>query len=112
MSVLESALQFYPNEVQLRESEEAIKEFVVSIKISHSIEQAERAKFKENYKRAISLYRDALFSLARENLKSEERESLAEKIHAEIEKIHQLENTTKDKKYASNNKRQVENGND
>ncbi len=112
LSVLESALQFYPNETRLIESEEAIQEFVASIKISHSIEQAERAKFKENYKRAISFYRDALFSLARENLKSAERELLAEKINSEIEKIRQLENTTKDKGYASNNKREIKNAND
>jgi len=112
LSVLESALQFYPNETRLIDSEEAIQEFVASIKISHSIEQAERAKFKENYKRAISFYRDALFSLARENLKSAERELLAEKINSEIEKIRQLENTTKNKKTISNNKREIKNAND
>jgi tetratricopeptide (TPR) repeat protein len=112
LSVLESALQFYPNEVQLRDSEEAVKEFVVSIKISHSVEQAERAKFKENYKRAISLYRDALFSLARENVKSAEHELLAEKINSEIEKIRQLENLTRDKKYTLQEGWEIENGND
>lgn len=112
LSVLESALQFYPHEVQLRESEHALKEFVVSIKISHSIEQAERAKFKENYKRAISLYRDALFSLARENVKNEERELLAEKINSEIEKIRHLGDLTKDKKYTLQEGLQIENGND
>ena len=112
LNVLESALRFYPNETQLRESEEAIKEFVVSLKISHSIEQAERAKFKENYKRAISLYRDALFSLARENVKSLERELLAEKINSEIEKIRQLEDITKEKGKSLQNKRKIENEND
>lgn len=112
LSVLESALQFYPDESQLSDSEEALREFIASIKIFHSIEQAERAKFRENYKRAISLYRDALFSLARENSKSAERELLAEKINSEIEKIRQIEDTTKDKGYASNNKREIKNAND
>lgn len=112
LSVLESALRFYPDEVQLIESEAAIKEFVVSIKISHSIEQAERAKFKENYKRAVSLYRDALFSLARENVKSEERELLAEKINREIEQIRRLENLTGDKKYTLQERWEGENEND
>ena len=112
LNVLESALQFYPDEAQLSDSEVALREFIVSIKIFHSIEQAERAKFRENYKRAISLYRDALFSLARENLKSAERELLAEKINSEIEKIRQLENTTKNKGYTSNNKREIKNAND
>lgn len=112
LNVLETALRFYPSETQLIESEEAIQEFVASIKISHSIEQAERAKFKENYKRAISFYQDALFSLTRENLKSAERELLAEKINSQIEKTRQLENTTKDKKTISNNKREIKNAND
>lgn len=113
LSVLESALQFYPDERRLRESETAIKDFVASIKISHSVEQAERARFKENYKRAISLYRDALFSLARENIKSEERELLAEKINSEIEKIRRLENSDDEQKHSlPNNKREIKNGND
>lgn len=113
LSVVESALRFYPNEARLRDSEEALKEFVVSIKISHSVEQAERAKFKANYKRAISLYRDALFLLARENVKSAERELLAEKINSEIEQIRQLEDLNKEKKHALRNSNfEIENAND
>jgi tetratricopeptide (TPR) repeat protein len=112
LSVLESALRFYPNEIQLIESEEAIKEFVASIKISHSIERAERAKFKENYKRAVSFYRDALFLLARENIKSAERDSLAEEINSEIEKIRRLENSTKGKYNNLEGKREIKNKND
>jgi hypothetical protein len=113
LSVLESALQFYPNEAKLRDSEEAVKEFVASIKISHSIEQAERAKFKENYKRAISLYRDALFSLGRENLKKEDRDLLAEQINSEIEKIRQFEDTRVDENHnLKSNKRGIQNIND
>lgn len=98
LGVLESALQYYPNEIQLKDSEIALRGFVASIKISHLIEQAERAKFKENYKRAISLYRDALFSLARENEKDAERELLAEQINSEIEKLRLLEDDNKDRK--------------
>lgn len=112
LNVVESALHFYPEEPQLKDSEEALKEFVVSIKISHSIDQAERARFKENYKRAISLYRDALFLLARENQKSVEIKLLAEKINLEIEKIRQLENTTEGKIIASNKERDTQDEND
>ena len=85
LTVLDSALQFYPNEPQLTESESALKSFIASIRVSHWIEQAERAAFKGNHKRAVSLYRDALFFLAREDVKTEEREAIAEKINAEIE---------------------------
>jgi len=90
LTVLNSALQFYPNEPQLTESEAALKDFIASIKISHWVEQAERAAFKGNYKRAVSLYRDALFFLARENVKTEEREAITEKINSEIESLRGL----------------------
>lgn len=113
LNVLESALNFYPNETQLRDSEEALREFVASIKISHSIERAERAKFKENYKQAVSLYRDALFSLARESLKNGERELLAEKINSEIEKIRLLEEASGEKSQTlKDSKRGIQNSND
>ena len=90
LTVLDSALQFYPNESKLLESEDALKIFVASIKVSHRIEQAERAAFKGNYKRAISNYRDALFFLARENVQAEEKEIIAEKINAEIAKLREI----------------------
>lgn len=87
LTVLETALQYYPDETRLTESETALKDFIVSIKVSHWVEQAERAAFKGNYKRAISLYRDALFFLAREEVKTEEREAIADKINFEIESL-------------------------
>lgn len=90
LTVLDSARQFYPNELQLIESQAALKDFISSIKVSHWIEQAERAAFKENYKKAVSLYRDALFFLAREDVKTEDREAIAEKINFEIESLRAL----------------------
>jgi tetratricopeptide (TPR) repeat protein len=95
LAVLESALQFYPDEARLTESEAALKEFIVSIKVSHWIENAERAAFRGNYKRAINLYRDALFFLAREDVKSEEREAIAGKINLEIETLRGLSQDNK-----------------
>lgn len=90
LTVLDSALHFYPAETQLIESADALREFVASIKISHWIEQAERSAFKGNYKRAISHYRDALFFLARENIQKEEKEIVAEKINSEILKLREI----------------------
>lgn len=87
LTVLDSALQFYPNERRLVESENALKEFIASIKVSHWIEQAERSAFKGNYKRAINHYRDALFFLARGNIRQDEKEIIAEKINSEIAKL-------------------------
>ncbi len=90
LNVLNSALQFYPNDPQLTESETVLKDFIASIKVSHWIEQAERAAFKGNSKRAVSLYRDALFFLDREDVKTEEREAIAERINFEIESLRKL----------------------
>ena len=90
LSILDSALQFYPGEPRLTESESAVKTFIASIKVAHWIEQAERAAFKGNNKRAVSLYRDALFFLAREDVNAAEKEAVADKINAEIENLREL----------------------
>ena len=90
LGVLDSALEFYPNEKLLVDSIEAVKDYIVSTRVSHWIEQAERASFKENYKRAINHYRDALFFLARENERSPERDFIAQKINFEIDKLRGL----------------------
>lgn len=94
LTILESALHFYPNESRLIESVAVIKEFIRSIKISYMVEQAERAAFRGNNKRAISLYRDALFFLARDNAQTEETQLIAEKINEELEKLRE-DNTRK-----------------
>ncbi len=95
LSVLNTALQHYPNEPQLTESETVIKGFIGSIKVSHWIEQAERAAFKGNYKRAVNLYQDALFFLAREGATSAERDAIAEKINIEITNLRRRAATEK-----------------
>jgi hypothetical protein len=92
LNILDSAIEFYPNEQQLIESDAAVREFITTIKVSHWIEQAERSAFKGNFKRAISHYRDALFYLARENARCDEKDLIAEKINSEIEKIKKLSN--------------------
>src|SRR6185295_10826298 len=65
---LESALQYYPNETELRESSVAIREFIASVKVAHWVELAERSAFKGHYRRAIDRYKDALFYLSRETV--------------------------------------------
>lgn len=90
LSILDSALRYYPNETQLMESENALKEFIASIKISHLIEQAEKSAFKKNYKRAINHYKDVLYFLARENVQSIEKDVIADKINREIESLKEM----------------------
>ncbi|MEZ5426191.1 MAG: hypothetical protein R2747_08005 [Pyrinomonadaceae bacterium] len=104
-AVIDSALQFYPEEEKLVDSKAALEEFSASIKISHWIEQAEKEKFKQEYQKAISLYRDALFYLARENVRSTEKEVIAERINSEIEIIRQLQEKAPGRKTISRNKK-------
>lgn len=96
LMVVSTALEFYPNNSILKDSNEAIKEFIASIKVSHWIEQAERHTFKKEYKKAVSLYKDALFYLARENIKKEDSVIIAEKINLEIDRIREIENDFQD----------------
>ena len=84
---LESALKFYPDELELRESSLAIQEFVGSVKVAHWVELAERSAFKGHYRRAIERYKDALFYLNRETVKEEIRKPGIERIGREIEAL-------------------------
>ncbi len=84
---LESALKFYPDEVELKESSLAIQEFVGSVKVAHWVELAERSAFKGHYRRAIERYKDALFYLNRETVKEEIRKPGIERIGREIEAL-------------------------
>jgi hypothetical protein len=87
LEVIDSTLNLYPDETELRESEQAVREFMASVKVSHWVELAERAAFKGYYARAIDRYRDALFYLSRENIREETRTETAEKIGREIEML-------------------------
>ncbi len=82
---LESALKYYPDEVDLQESSVAIREFMASVKVAHWVELAERSAFKGHYRRAIERYKDALFYLGRETVKDEIRIPGTERIGREIE---------------------------
>jgi hypothetical protein len=82
---LESAIQYYPNELELRESSVAIRELIDSIKVAHWVELAERSAFKGHYRRAIDRYKDALFYLSRAAVKEEARVAGAERIQREID---------------------------
>jgi tetratricopeptide (TPR) repeat protein len=84
---LESALKFYPDELELKESSLAIQEFVGSVRVAHWVELAERSAFKGHYRRAIERYKDALFYLNREMVKEEIRKPSVERIGREIEAL-------------------------
>ena len=87
LNVLDTALEFYPLEPQLKDSMEAVREFNSSFKISHLIELAEKAVFRGDKLEAVNHYRDALYFLQKDGLHTAERRVTEENIIAEIKKI-------------------------
>ncbi len=91
LGVVDQALRSYPHESSLVDSQEVLQDFVTSIRVSNTIEEAERAFFDGNHKRAISLYQDALLDLRRFDMPNPEREMAAERIELEINRIKELQ---------------------
>ncbi|MBK8466977.1 MAG: hypothetical protein IPL32_14230 [Chloracidobacterium sp.] len=91
VGVIDYALKFYPAEQSLLESRDLLEEMTVSIRVSDQVERAERAAFKGEFREALSLYRDALFDLGRDNIYTKDREHAAMHINAEIDRIRLLE---------------------
>jgi len=90
LKVLETALQFYPQEPQLVESAEVIREFISSAEISKNIKDAEEAVEEEEYKSAVGFYKEALFNLARQDNEYKDSSAIAEKINAEIVRLRKI----------------------
>jgi len=84
---IDSVLKVYPDEAELSESRVALSEFIVSVKVAHWMELAERSAFKGHYRRAIDRYRDALFYLNQDVVKEEVRLAGTEKIESEIARL-------------------------
>ena len=84
LDCIDSALKIYPDEEELNESAGAVREFIVSSRVAHWVELAERAAFKGYYRRAIDCYRDALFYLIRDAA-TDDRSATAERVSREIE---------------------------
>jgi hypothetical protein len=90
VNVIDLALRSYPTEESLLESREVLRELAVSIKVSDLAERAERAAFKDEYQEALGLYRDALFYLGRDNVHTDERQRVADRINTEMERLRLL----------------------
>ena len=85
VGVLEFALRSYPHEPALLESRQVLLELVSSVKIADLMGRAERAAFKGNEKRALSLYQDALFLVGRDN--PDIQPGTVEQLNREIERL-------------------------
>ncbi|MEO6655581.1 MAG: hypothetical protein ABIO36_05820 [Pyrinomonadaceae bacterium] len=91
LNVIESALESYPSEQTLIQSQELLRDMVVSIQVAHWVEMAERAAYKGNYVEAKSFYKDALFYLQRDNMQNQDREQAAMQITAAVERLEKSE---------------------
>src|SRR6267142_1161901 len=101
LDCIDSALKIYPDEAELNDSGNAVREFMVSVKVAHWVELAERSAFKGQYRRAIDRYRDALFYLNRETVKEDVRIPGAERIGREIESLQSRLRAQKNKRETS-----------
>lgn len=93
VNVIDTALESYPAEPSLLQSRALLVDLVVSIKVSDWVEKAERAVFEGEFATARAMYRDALFYLGRDNVRSPAREQAARHIAAEIEKLREKESS-------------------
>ena len=84
LDCIDSARQKYPEEKELDRSAAAVREFIISSRVAHWVELAQRASFKGRYRRAIDCYRDALFYLTRAGAGGD-HEAAAEQITREID---------------------------
>jgi tetratricopeptide (TPR) repeat protein len=87
LDCIDSVLRIYPDETELNDSKLAIREFIASVKVAHWVELAERSAFKNQYRRAIERYRDALYYLSQEGIKEEVRSAGIGRIENEIAKL-------------------------
>jgi len=84
LECIDSALKVYPDEEELNVSARAVREFIISSRVAHWVELAERAAFKGYHQRAIDCYRDALYYLTRDR-GDLTGEAAADRITREIE---------------------------
>ena len=90
LSIIETALEHYPEEQKLKESRDALDEFIASVRIAEWMEKAQKAAFKGNYKQSKKHLNDALFFVSRHSHLHDQELTLA-KINEELERIKQIE---------------------
>lgn len=91
MSVLESALRHYPDDVKLNESAIALNQFIATVKVSELIEKAQKAAHKGNYKQAKKQYESALFLIDQHAREQPEGDLAVTRINEELAKIEQID---------------------
>lgn len=87
VDVVDQALVSYPAESSLTASRELLAELALSIEVANAVEQAEEAVVRGDTVSARSFYREALYLLGSDAVRSPERERAAERIHSAMERL-------------------------
>ncbi|MBL8180820.1 MAG: hypothetical protein JNL64_04345 [Blastocatellia bacterium] len=87
ISLIDTAILHCPDELSLNDTRSLLAEMLLSVRVAHFEERAERAIFNGQRREALAYYRDALFHLGRENRSSVERELKADEIVDRMEKL-------------------------
>jgi len=90
LETISSARDFYPNEEELKLSEEALLEFIASIKLGNLIERGEKAAAKGNHVHARRLYREALGFLKRDGSRLYDHPEIAARLADEVARMDEL----------------------
>ena len=90
LSIIETALEHYPDEQKLKESRDALDEFVAAVKVTDWIEKGQKAAFRGNYKQSKKYLNDALFFVSQHPQIAGQELAIA-KINEELEKVKQIE---------------------
>lgn len=85
--VIETALEFYPNETKLKDSSAFIRDFISNEKLKEKIAEAENELIMSHPQKSIETYRKVLKLLEEDVSFSSGRESLTAEIKLRIEKI-------------------------
>ena len=87
LAIIGSATAKYPADRKLKESAEAISEFIVTVKVKDLIERAGKAELKGNAKLAAKHFKTALVELGKSSEENLERQAAKEKIRVELERL-------------------------
>lgn len=87
LAVIGSAAEKYPSERKLKESAEAIGDFIIKVKVKDLIEKAGKAEQKGNIKLAAKHFKGALSELKKSSDADGERDIAIEKIEIELVRL-------------------------
>lgn len=87
LTAIKEALKVYPQDRELEDSAQAMREYIARAALARWIGLAERAEFKQQFAEASDFYRNALFDLSRADISEDVRAQAAELIRKRLQKL-------------------------